>query len=260
VEIASLRRQLREGRPLLGSWLTPGSMVGAQYLASQDFDWLGVDLEEYPVAGGQAASVIDAIRSTPAMPLVRSRRGDASALNVAMASGAAGVFIPRVGTAAQAAALLAPFRTSSAEDVAHIIMIETERGFDHVEEILSTPGIDACFLVLGETSQSDSAGQCRDAVPGGVAAQLRSIVAACRARGIAPGIHVATARQAAARIAEGWQLVAVGSDGTPLVQDAGGSLREIRQAASRRHSNEMVRAQAYAAGCTLAAALELGGY
>lgn len=260
MEMTSLRQRLHEGKPLLGTWLTLGSTVGAQYLACQGFDWLGIDLEEYPVGGGQVASLIEAIQATSAMPLIRSRRGDTSAINSAMATGAAGVFIPRVRTAAQAAALLAPSGSPSAEDGLHIVMIETEHGLDHAEEILAVPGIDACFLVLGEIAQPRGSRVHQDAVSAELPGRLRSILAACHARGVVPGIHVPTAEQAAARIAEGWLMVAISTDGAFLTQAASDAVREIRRTAGPQRGQMAMQAQAYMAGCALAGAFEHGGY
>ncbi|MGE3911696.1 MAG: aldolase/citrate lyase family protein [Chloroflexota bacterium] len=249
---------MRAGEPLLGTWLTLGSARGAESLAYQGFDWLGIDLAEFPASDRQT-TLVEAIGSTPALPLVRSRRGDAQAVRAALSTGAAGVMISGVRTAAQADLLVSPFRGAALRERLCIIMIETQAAIEHADEILAVPGIDACFVVAGAAPAHERPPRQWRVTRSDPQPQLERILACCRHYGIAPGLHTTTAEHVAARIAEGWQLVAVGTDSELLVQAAGGMVDRVRQTVFTSHHRQHAR-QAHTARFAMLGTHELGGY
>jgi 4-hydroxy-2-oxoheptanedioate aldolase len=261
VDIATWRRRLRDGETAVGTWLTLGTPLGATCLAYQGFDWLGIDLEEYSPTGSTVPSLVHAIGSTPSAAFVRSRRNDVQSVRHAMKLGASGIFIPRIGSAQQAEALLAPLAEQNAvSDVLLIVMIETVRGFDQIDEILAVPGLDACFIVPGESTMRRSDERTADTERSLSRERLAAILALCRRYGVVSGIHASTPVQASVRADEGWQLVAVASDGAMLAQTAAMTAQSVRRSNGGKHRSARQQRQAFEAGCAMLGALEHGAY
>ncbi|MBN1442456.1 MAG: 2,4-dihydroxyhept-2-ene-1,7-dioic acid aldolase, partial [Planctomycetes bacterium] len=108
------------------------------------------------------------------------------------------------------------------------VQIEHIDAVNRVDEILSTPGVDAAFIgpydltaSMGITGRFDH--------PEAVAAMAR-VFDACRRHGVAPGVHVVPPdpEQVASRIREGYRLVAFSLDITMLNVSCGSGLQKIR--------------------------------
>ena len=55
-------QRLREGGAAIGTWLSLGSPLGAEWMAHQGFDWLGVEHQHGPVDLELTTSLLHAIR------------------------------------------------------------------------------------------------------------------------------------------------------------------------------------------------------
>ncbi len=171
------------------------------------------------------------------VPLVRVPRGEYAFVARALDVGALGVMVPMVGSAAEAAQIVActryppQGRRGAAFGFAHddyeagdvaakiaaihertlvIAQIETADGLADVEAIAATPGVDA--LWLGHFDLTNFLG-----IPGqfrhpDYLAAVRRIVAACDAHGKAPGFLAADDDSARAYAALGFRLLAYGLD------------------------------------------------
>jgi 2-dehydro-3-deoxyglucarate aldolase/4-hydroxy-2-oxoheptanedioate aldolase len=171
------------------------------------------------------------------VPLVRVPRGDYPFIARALDVGALGVMVPMVGSAAEAARIVActryppEGRRGAAFGFAHddfeggdvaakiaaihertlvIAQIETAEGLAEVEAIAATPGVDA--LWLGHFDLSNFLG-----VPGqfrhpDYVTAVRRIVAACEAHGKAPAFLATDDDWAREYKAYGFRLFAYGLD------------------------------------------------
>jgi 4-hydroxy-2-oxoheptanedioate aldolase len=100
---------------------------------------------------------------------------------------------------------------ASGDRIAVIPMIETVEAMGNLDEILSTPGVDAIYVGPADLSVSlglppgsnDGRAEFDDA--------LAVIVAACRKHGVVPGIH-ATGALAARRLEQGFRMITVSGD------------------------------------------------
>src|SRR5690606_13732798 len=102
-------------------------------------------------------------------------------------------------------------------DTAILLMIEGQGGLDALQEIAALPNLDGIFI--GPMDLSHALG-----VPGEmghpkVVDAIRSVVAACTAKGITAGIFAGTPEAAKRWIGEGVTLVGVGAD-TSIVRKA----------------------------------------
>jgi len=230
-------------RPAIGTFLNLGSALVTELCAMAGFDWLLADLEHG--AGGEEALVGQVLAAAAHdVPLfVRVESVERIRVGRVLDLGAAGVMIPRVEDASQAARIARwaryppdgergvatynracgfgarPEALLTANDrVAVVLQIETSGALADVEEIAATPGVDALFVGPRDLSQALG-------VPGDFDAPvyreaIDRVAAAAAAHGIAAGI-LAKDREAADRYAAlGYRLLAVGSDAGFLMEGA----------------------------------------
>jgi 4-hydroxy-2-oxoheptanedioate aldolase len=250
--VLDFAKRVRGREPIVGYWVIIDSPVSTERLARVGYDYVCFDAQhgllDYKgiLAGMQA---IDA--GGESVGLVRVGGNEPFLIGQALDAGAAGVIVPLVNTAADAARAVAaakypptgvrsygPMRSQlrigpnpADSNVATIVlaMIETPQGLANVEEIAATPGVDGLYigpsdlrLAVGGASSSDSDvdGVFEDAVKG--------IGAAARSAGIAAGFHTPSGQAAAARLAQGFTLVTVSSDLVHLEQVATAHLAAAR--------------------------------
>lgn len=240
-----LRRRLADGPPLLGTWLTLGSSLVAEQLGRQSFDWLGVDLGDATNDGWTTHKAVQTVHMTAALPFVRVPRDDVRAIRSARELGAACVLLSRVEARADAEYLdeMLASDVVDGDRPLRAVMLETAPGLECAEAILSVPGIDACFILVGDPRPGAGG------LPPGLAEPLRRIQAICRARGIIPGIQAQTSEQAARRIADGWRLVGLGSDRDLVAQAAADARRFVHDLALACPRPDSARS--YEAGCAM---------
>lgn len=241
--MASLRKRLCAGEPVVGSWINSGSPIIAELMAQAPFDFLTLDVEHAPIDAPQAFALFQAMRSgNPRVaPMVRLHGVDYALVKRYLDAGARGVIAPLVNTREQAELLVSAVRyppagnrgvgfcrandyglrlaeeTATANDeILCVAQIEHIDAVHNIDDILSVPGVDATFIgpydlsaSMGLTAQFDH--------PDFVAAKAE-ILAACDRHGVAAGIHVVPPNPAEvhARIAEGYRLVAYSLDITLL--------------------------------------------
>jgi 2-keto-3-deoxy-L-rhamnonate aldolase RhmA len=230
-------------RPAIGTFLNLGSALVTEICAMAGFDWLLADLEHG--AGGEEALVGQVLAAAAHdVPLiVRVESVERIRVGRVLDLGAAGVMIPRVEDASQAARVARwaryppdgergvatynracgfgarPEALLTANDRVRVVLqIETSGALAEVEEIAATPGVDALFVGPRDLSQALG-------VPGDFAAPvyreaIDRVAAAAAAHGIVAGI-LAKDREAADRYtALGYRLLAIGSDAGFLMEGA----------------------------------------
>ena len=232
------KRLLKAGKPAVGTWLTLGSPLAARFMARSGWDWLTVDTEHNAIgietAAACFASVADA--GCPVLAGVPSNRHDN--IKRVLDTGAHGVVVPMVNTRPEAldavsACLYPPRGTRSVGGAAHalnfaatpadyyakvddelLIVLQCEhidavRNFD---EVYSVPGIDAVFVGPNDLAASMRGPDGKPPAPDVFLQALRDILAGCQRLGVAAGIHTFSLDEAKAKIADGWQFIAVGSE------------------------------------------------
>ncbi len=245
-----------------GAWLTLTEPLVGYLLAGAGFDWLCVDEQHGGAGPADTAALIGAAAAAAAgaggagaggagsgaggvatQVLVRVPWNRPEHIGRALDSGARGVIVPMVESAAEAADAAAacrypprgrrswgPSRTGytvpgagavaeSNDRVLCLVMIETPAALDRVEEIAAVPGVDGIFV--GPFDLSIALGRPVDEMlaDGAPGAPLPRIAAACRAAGVIAGAYAGSVDRAAALRDRGFDLLAVASD-TDLLQSA----------------------------------------
>ncbi|MBA3446878.1 MAG: 4-hydroxy-2-oxovalerate aldolase [Pseudaminobacter sp.] len=220
---------------LIGTFAAIPHPVAIEVTARSGVDFLCIDWEHAQIARDAIENLVRAsdIHGVPAM--VRVPGHGAEAIAAALDSGARGVLVPRVSTAAQArdavkAARYPPLgergvgpgraagygyripeylATANAEIVV-AVQVETAEGLSNAEEIAATEGVDVVFVGPGDLSVSiDAIG------PAGadrLGEAIETIIAATVARDKVAGIFCARPEDAGRWAAKGASFFLLASD------------------------------------------------
>lgn len=252
----ALRKRWSDGGAAVNGWLAIPDGFSAEVMAHQGWDTLTIDLQHGVNDYAAMVSMLQAISTTPTVPLVRVPWLDPGMLMKALDAGAYGVICPMINTREQAQQLVAythyaPQGTRSFGPVRAVLyggadyaqhanativtfaMIETAQALDNLDAILSVEGLDAVYIGPSDLSLSLGCKPAFDDVDPPVAQAIDHIVARARAHGIVAGIHNGTPEAALARIAKGFQFVTVSSDARLIAAGAQQVLTAMRKGSAR---------------------------
>lgn len=250
---AEFAARARRRDPVVGYWITLDSPVLTERLAGVGYDYVVLDAQHGELDGrAQLAGLLALDAAGGAAGLIRVEANDATPIGRALDLGAAGVIVPLINSATDAAAAVSaarypprgirsygPLRSdprvgpTPAEVNATVLvlaMIETAGGLANVEAIAATPGLDGVYIGPSDLSLGLGAAFPGDpAVAEEFEAALTRIRAACEASGIIAGIHTPGGEVAARRLAEGFTLATVAHDVGHLVSAARDHLAVARR-------------------------------
>lgn len=229
-----LKQTWGDGNAALGLWVTSDSPTSAEIMATQDVDYLNIDMQHGLVDYASLVEVMRAMVATRATITCRVPWNEPGIIGKVLDAGAMGVIIPMVNTVEQAHAAVAACRyaplgsrshgpvraarvngpdypaTANAR-VACIPMIETTEALSNLDGILDVPGIDAVYVGPADLSLTLGLPPAGDHDDPAFSDALDTIVAACTKRGIVAGIH-ANPDLTQKRLAQGFRMVTVSSD------------------------------------------------
>lgn len=251
----SIRKRLKQGDTLIGSWLNSASPIVAELMATTGFDFLCIDAEHSAVDLPVVQQMFQAMHSgnPNCANVVRLHGVDYSLVKRYLDSGAQGVIAPLVMNKGDAELLIEATKYppvgnrgvgfcrgnqygmnlesnfhSANEDIFVAVQIEHIDAVECIDEIISVEGIDAVFVgpydlsaSMGLTAQFEH--------PDYIAARTR-VLDACNAKGIAPGIHVVPpdVDLFIAQNREGYKLMAYSLDITMIQESCTAALSKIR--------------------------------
>jgi 4-hydroxy-2-oxoheptanedioate aldolase len=99
-------------------------------------------------------------------------------------------------------------------------MIETAEALQNLDEILSTPGVDAIYVGPADLSLALGCTPKLDQTEAPVVEALGKILAACKRHNVVAGLHNATSGYALKMIAQGYRFVTLASDSRFLAAKA----------------------------------------
>ena len=243
----ALRERFLRGEPTVGTFLGLGSVTAAEVCASAGLDWVLVDLEHGGGDEDQVGAIAAAAGAYGVATLVRVEQPERIRIGRVLDAGAAGVMLPRISSAAEAADALrhrlyppegtrgvATYNRAArwggdvaALDQANeraigIVQIETAGAMDDLDAIAATPGADVLFI--GPQDLSYALGVPRRFDEPVFQAALDRVVEACRAHGKVAGILTNDRAGAEAYLARGFGFIAIGSDATLLAATVRGAI------------------------------------
>lgn len=247
-----LRTLWAQDQAAVNGWLAIPSGFSAEVMAHQGWDTLTVDLQHGVIDYAAMVGMLQAISTTPTVPVVRVPWLEPGIVMKVLDAGAYGVIAPMVSTREDAQKLVAwthyaprgtrsfgPVRAAlygGADYPAHandtvvaFAMIETAQALDNLDAILSVEGLDAVYVGPSDLSLALGCKPQFDDVEPRVAEAIAHIVERATAHGVKAGIHNGRPDVARARIAQGYRFVTVSSDARLLAAGAQELLGAMRR-------------------------------
>jgi 4-hydroxy-2-oxoheptanedioate aldolase len=239
----TLKKIWAKGEAVVNGWLAIPSAFSAEVMAHQGFDSLVVDMQHGVVDYQVAVTMLQAISTTPTVPMARVPWNDPARLMKILDAGVYGVICPMINTREEAETLVrhckypprghrswGPVRASiyagadygdhANDDIVVMPMIETAEAMKNLDDILSVPGVDAVYVGPSDLSLALGCKPRLDQTDAPVVEAQQKIVEACKKHGVVAGIHNNTSAYALKMIAAGYQFVTLASDSRFLAQKA----------------------------------------
>ncbi|WP_086480411.1 4-hydroxy-2-oxoheptanedioate aldolase [Oceanospirillum sanctuarii] len=233
----TFKQALKQGDTAqIGLWLGLANSYTAELLAGAGFDWLLIDAEHAPNDLQTILGQLQAIAPYPSHPIVRPPWPDAVRIKQILDLGAQTILAPMVETGEQAADVVAATRyppqgirgvgsalarasgfnrmpeylQTANDEICVLIQIETPKGVENLDAILTTEGVDGVFI--GPSDLSASMGYIGNPGHPEVQKVIEESIAKIVAAGKAPGILIADQALAQRYIELGALFVGVGTD------------------------------------------------
>lgn len=250
----ALKERLRRGELTIGAWITFYDLGVAEIMAGTGYDWLMIDMEHAPFTSESLTAILLALDHHKVASIVRVPWNDPVRIKLILDLGAAGVLVPQVATAQEAASAVAackypplgirgfgPRRASDygrnmkqyvekSNDATFVaIQIEHICGVEDIDAIVQVVGIDA--ILLGPMDLSGSMGLLGQLEHPEVVAAMDRVIHTSVAAGLPVGIPLPM--DASLEVVKGWadkgcRFVVAGGDQGLLEEAARRSLANLR--------------------------------
>ena len=254
-----LRTIWKSGGAVINGWLGIPNSFSAETMAHQGWDSLVIDLQHGVIDYSNMVPMLQAISTTNVVPIVRVPWLEPGILMKTLDAGAYAVICPMVNSREDAEKLVAythyapqgtrsfgPIRAllyggadypkHANETIVTFAMIETAKALDNLDDILSTPGLDAIYIGPSDLSLALGCAPVFDDVDPPVVEAIDHILARAKAHGVVAGIHNGTPEAALKRIAKGFQFVTIASDARLMAAGAQGVMAKMRAAQAPKAS------------------------
>lgn len=250
-----VRRRLAAGEPSVGTWLSLPSPEAAEYVSKVGFDWLVCDAEHNPMDIRTLAQMFAAMANSNTAPMVRIPWNSPEHFKRVLDAGAWGVVVPMVNSREEAeraveacryhplgnrsvgggrhamsfSADATEYYRAANEEILLVLQIEHIDGVNACDEIMSVPGVDACFIGPNDMAASMGLGlgvPLESGIPE-LEDAIRHVRETCVKHGVAPGIHCSHADGVNQRIAEGFRFCAMASELRYTLAGLSGDLKRL---------------------------------
>ena len=246
-----IRERWGNGEAVISAWLSIGNSYTAEMAGCSGVDCVTVDLQHGMTGVSTMITMLQAISSTPATPLVRVPNGDPAIVMKALDAGAYGVICPMIGSVEEATAFVAATRypprgmrsfgpargllyggadygERADATVMRLAMIETLAGLRAAEAICAVDGLDGIFIGPSDLGLALGCGAALDPTKARVVAAIDRCRLAARRAGKHAGIFCPSGSVAGRRIDEGFDFVVPNSDANLLKGALAAELRAAR--------------------------------
>ena len=263
----ALKPKWTDGKATLNGWLASANSFSAEIMAAQPYDSITIDMQHGLVGYSDVVPMLQAMRASRVVPLVRVPWLEAGAIMKVLDAGAYGVICPMINNRRQAERLVsyvryppdgtrsfgptrallsagADYAQQANDEILCLAMIETAEAMENLEEIVSTPGIDGVYIGPSDLALGIGNGRLVphfDREEEEMVTAIRKIRAAAHDAGIRAALHCGTPEYAARAIGWGFNMVTISSDVRLLSAAALDSVNRTREligeigSASPRH-------------------------
>jgi 4-hydroxy-2-oxoheptanedioate aldolase len=238
------------GEIAIGGWLTVNSSFSAEVMANCGFDWLCIDMQHGLIDFGDAIPMIQAISTTDCVPLVRVPWNEPYQIMQVLDAGAYGVIVPLINNRQDAEKAVAACkyppdgnRSSGAaraafswgenykdfanDEVLCIVMIETQEALNNLDEILSTPGVDAAYIGPSDLAYAIGIEPTGDNKSKKHHSAIMKIFEACKKNNVVPGIHTHSLEFSKKYKDVGFKMIMIGAE-TRFIKHASKEIHELK--------------------------------
>lgn len=233
----NFRQRLQRGEVLLGQMVLELFTSGiGPMLDACGLDFVIFDMEHGRCDLALLSEMIASCRGSNIFPMARVPDVNFAPLSRALDIGARGVMVPRVETRQQAEDIVsqlkyapigkrgvalgiahdlyragnADFFAEANEEIAVILLLETEKAIENLDDIVSVPGVDVAWM--GHYDLTVSMGIPAQFDHPRLLAAMDALVASCQKFGVAPGFLPPTPESAVHWIDKGFRAISLGSD------------------------------------------------
>jgi len=242
----------QSGGAVINGWLGIPSSISAENMAQAGWDSLTVDLQHGHVDYQTAVTMLQAVSTTPTIPLARVPWLEPGTIMKMLDAGAYGIICPMINSRAECEAFVGACRYAPAgyrsfgpvratwyggadyfkhanDTMIAMAMIETRQAVDNLDAILSVQGLDAIYI--GPNDLAISLGCAPSGVPTDpiVVDAIKTIVAGAKRHDIYAGIHCGSTAMAKQMIGLGFQFVTLLADNAFLAAAAKSAVAEMRE-------------------------------
>lgn len=250
---ADLKRDITAGKTTVGSWITIDNEIIAEIMAGMGFDWLTVDMEHSGIDFNMAQKLVRVIELSGIAPLIRVSENNPDLIKRAMDTGAHGVIVPMVKTAADARRAVESvyyppkgkrgvglsraqgyglefneYRRWLGKKGVVVAIIEHIDAINNLEEILSVEGIDA--TMIGPYDLSGSMGFPGEFERPDVKAAINKYMKVCKSMKKSAGLHLVEPEGALLnqKIKAGFRFIAFGVDHLFFARNIEKQLKQVK--------------------------------
>lgn len=246
-----LRARLAAGGTAIGAWsLSSDPAVGVAF-AVAGFDVVATDLQHGRLDEGSLVAFATGVEDAGAAPLARLRWNAPADVMRALDLGVRGVISPMVGSADEAAALVAacrypplgnrsygPVSGAYGAGASHVArandrvmvfaMIETAPGLSNLDAIAATQGLDGLYVGPADLSLSLGLETFADLRDPRLLEALHAVVRAAERHGIVAGVHAPSPERSIEMLERGFRFVTPVVDDDVLASDAAAVVERMR--------------------------------
>jgi 4-hydroxy-2-oxoheptanedioate aldolase len=248
-----LRDIWAKGGTVVNGWLHIPSMWSAELMANAGWDSLTVDMQHGLHSMETAIQMMQAISTTPTVPLARVNWNEPGSIMRLLDAGAYGIICPMINTRAECEAFVgacryppqgyrslgptrarvvmgADYAPHANAEILTIAMVETREALDNLEDIASVDGLDMIFVGTGDLLLSLTGTFGMDTEDPQVDAALDRVAEACARHNRIAGLFSGSAEYAAKMARRGYRFVTVKTDSLLLSEYAGRVVQQTKQA------------------------------
>ena len=235
MRINRVKKLWREGKPAIGGFLSIPHAFAAEVMAHTGLDWLCIDMQHGCIDYSDAVNMLTAISTTAVTPIVRVPWNEPSVIMKALDAGAYGVIVPMVSNRAEAERAVAAcrypptgmrsngpnraalyggsdYQKRADGEILCIAMIETAEGIEKMDEIISTPGLDAVYIGPTDLALSLGLPAVMDNDEPLHVATVNRILETCRRHNVVAAMHTSSAKFTQRYIDQGFKMVMLVAD------------------------------------------------
>lgn len=243
------------GTGTIGGWCAIPSVFSAELMGRCGFDWVCIDTQHGLIGYDQLTGMIQGLAVTGTPVVVRVPWNQPDHIMKALDAGAQGVIVPMVNSGEDARRAVeavryppegsrswGPIRASLdvpgyAPGVANartilVPMIETREGVENMDDILSTPGVDAAYIGPSDLALAHGMAPTLNATEPAHVELIESILHACLRHDVIPGIHTDGIDNAMRWREMGFRMMTLASDAVLMRQAASAAVHTFKDTAA----------------------------